>query len=224
MTYVRILFTASALCAIAAIVLLTLALGDVKSPVTGQMLTASALLAASAGWIFTNAATLAAKIKERSFDYLQNATVNKLIIDLSTQLTREWAKNGLDSMLSSDAKLANFFLANYFESEFFRSLKGLGNIIEEMAISIKFGAVDERMLRKCFGELVRMHNLRLQPFLRFYRNDPLVPNHPYGPIKFPRIFAESLWLAQRWAKMRRRDDVLERLLASIMKLRSNHRK
>lgn len=164
-----------------------------------QFLAASGILMASAGWIFSNAVTLRLKLREQALDYLQTATERIVLQERAAEVNRAWLDLEMNEIVDDQEKLAEFWIANFPSHSLFGALRILANSYEQMGVAIKYGAVEEGMLRAYFGTSILWFYGRMIPLLPYYRNEPPLPGNPVGAHSNPKLFSHCEWLAQRWA-------------------------
>jgi len=162
------------------------------------LIACAALVAASAGWLFNNGITSYLKIREQTLTYLKHATEGLVLTELAATLTREWKIHDLDRKSEDQESLDEFCRENYPDALFFKTLRTIANQYEVMAVAIKCGAVEERMLRLFFATTLDWAFNRLSPFLPWFRNYPVIEGHPFGEKSVRDVFSHLVWLAERW--------------------------
>jgi hypothetical protein len=200
MFYFKLLFVASGVAVTFACVLAGIALYDIENKIVPGIMSAAAFLAATAGWLFSNAVTGSTRMRDKTFSYLNRITFDRAMSANSTELSRLWKEENIDDILVDEIKLTEYFIENYSNGRIINLLKELGNVFEEMALAVKFKSVDEAMLFAGLQDYIGLYLTRLSPFLKYFRNIPLIDGHPYGKYASEEIFAEVIWLGRRWAK------------------------
>ena len=198
MRWVRMLFLASAALMVLGTWLVWKALPTTNSTQSTSLIASAALVAASAGWLFNNGMTSYLKIREQTLNYLKHATEGLVLTELAANLTAEWKTNELDRIFKSTNLMDEFCRDNYPDAPIFKTLRIMANHYEQMAIAIKCGAVEERMLRLFFATTLDWFFHRLTPFLPWFRNYPVIEGHPFGQKSIPDVFSHCVWLANRW--------------------------
>lgn len=166
---------------------------------TGSAVAAAGFLAATSGWLFSSGMSLRFQLRAKAFEYLQASVEQIILPNHSATLALHWRAVGMDEMLLDEERLVRFWVEEYPHHDLFKELRVIANHYEQMAIAIRCHAVEERMLRIYFATTFRwFYVARLRPLLRFYRNDPPVPNHPNGNMRQNDVFCECDWLAERW--------------------------
>lgn len=194
----RRLFYVSALLIVASALLLIHGLRSTDATFSNVIIAGSALLAASAGWVFNNAITVLVKVREQSLNYLKHATEGLVLPEMEASLTADWRRYDLSRVTKVEAELNEFCRANYPNLPFFKTLRMIANQYEQMAVAIKCDAVEERMLRLYFASLFDLFFSRLTPFLPWFRNYPKIDGHPFGDKSTMDAFSHCIWLADRW--------------------------
>jgi hypothetical protein len=73
------------------------------------------------------------------------------------------------------------------------------NFFEEMGIGVRSQQINEYIVREFYaGMLYRVGNF-MAPVLPIIRNDPIIPEHPFGDVKKPEVCENMFWLYERWA-------------------------
>lgn len=172
-------------------------------PIASGMLQAAAISGATAGWLYSNSVTLRVKMRERAISLVDSEALNGDLSKYSRLIAYFMIANHDLNISEKEAELADIYFDYKFDSEgLIFSLLRAGDIFENIAIMVKQGVVDEKIVREYYyGMLLRFfESYRL--FLAPIRNLPSWKGYRADRPTRPGTGANMEWLYYRWRKAR----------------------
>jgi hypothetical protein len=111
---------------------------------------------ASAGWLFTSAISLRVKTREESLKYMTTISDQ---MSTSASLNLLWIEHDIDDIVKDENRKEAFFIENTLTSPLFAIIRKMANTYEGLAIALKEGAVEDRMMRRAFATNLRWFGL-----------------------------------------------------------------
>jgi hypothetical protein len=153
----------------------------------------------AAGVLLSNGVRIRSEKSDRAFKYLIEHGNQAALRSAAKNVTLFFRNNGT---LDKNRAIELYVLRRY-DADIAKVLDDLVlyiNFLEEMAIGIKCGDIDERVLREFYcGIVIRMYDRIAGPLLEVMRNFPeRIDGHPLGNAQRPDLFVNLVWLADRW--------------------------
>ncbi len=150
----------------------------------------------TASVIFTAAVKLHSEERDRAFRFLTENHNNKALLEAMGVIGRVRARN---PSVSRDQATKLYLSVDPDHRAFIAQLFSVCNFFEEMAIGVKNRQINENIVKDFYAGMLFRTGTFVEFLLPIIRNDPRVPNHPFGEAKRPEVFENMEWLYRRWA-------------------------
>jgi len=152
-------------------------------------------LALIIGVLFTQSVKLYSEMRDRAFSLLMASRENDNFKKASSYFANYMMGEG---NLSKDKLIEIFNAKDGEDKKMAMVVIEIANFFEEVAIAIKYDAVNEKLLREFYiGTFIRFYD-SINNLFPLIRNIPLVPDSPFGKNVHPEVFCNLEFLYYNW--------------------------